>query len=513
MVLMRKVMQIKMKKITKTILPIFILLVCISSYAYTWGEDYWNINLESNIDFNFGENYSNDRLLDLEYIRGFNNKPLLLLDLSFFKDNWHFLTEGTILSLRPPVVIDLDSFFTPMIKLGYLEYDNEFILFSIGRRKQSIGISDYNLFVNRDMPFYDGLNFSIGKEKGFKYDSLISVSNLNKIYRSETQPTIPATSIIGNSEKDLHTYQLNKYFLYHSISYIGKTWFLMIGESAILANPKSIGDLSIFNNIHNENSERANVGMEFQFGKIFKDKIFISSMFAIDDLPARSDHSDPTSLAETPSAVALGFGVKWHALKGELFKFPSSNQNKGIKENTNFGEMKGGLIVSLDYVATSRWFYIRSNTHKSSQYYFHGFQSFYNYFYNPQFNADHDHYSVPFGLKYGGDTQLLVLKGLYETTNYKISSAVEVALLGQDARERMNDFNYWGNANLSTDSSDNNYSKNWITSGNIKPLIIINADFEKGITSNITAYVGSSLSFGPENPTLFNFNLGTTIQF
>ncbi len=493
-----------------------VLILFISGYLFAWGGEYWSINLQSSLDFNFGKKYPNERLYDFEYIDGFNNRPLIELDISFFKGPWTFVSEATILSLRPPIALDINSMFSPMIKLGFIEYDDEFLYASLGRRKQSIGISDFNLFVNKDMPFYDGLNLSIGKEKGFKYDALISVSNLSRLNNPDDHwPSSPFKTDDGDSTKhdNYNLGQHNKYFLFHSFSYVADTWFLMVGESAVFGNPKSIGDLNIFTNIHNENSERANVGMEFQFAKIFNSKAMLYGMFGIDDLPALPQHADPVSLAKTPSALAFGLGTKFHAIKGDVFVFPSNDPDKGIRKNSDFGDMRGGLVLSIDYAATSRWFYIRSEQHHSANHYFAGLQSFYNYFINPEFVSDRDHFSVPFGPKYGGDAQVISVKANYEETRFKINGVFELALIGMEGRSRFTDYDYWGEADISAEEDSLYYSKLWITSGNIKPLINFKIEGEVGIVDWLSGHGGFSFTYAEFLPFKYNINLGLTAKF
>lgn len=502
------------KKKISVILVILLFCVFISNIQ-AWQGSNWSISLESNLDFNFGTKAQNERLYDIEYIEGFYNKPLLQVDLSLFSNNWKFLTEGVILSLRPPIILDLHSFFSPMVKLGYLEYDDDFIYFSIGRRKQSIGISDFNLFVNKDMPFYDGINISIGKEKGFRFDSLISVANLSKIHSNPSGHWFTSPFEENNNPMEPFEGQHNKFFMYHALSYVGKSWYLMVGESAILGNPKSIGDLNIFANIHNENSERANVGLEVQFAKTFDSKFMFYGMVGIDDLPTQADHATAGALVDTPSAVALGGGISWKVNKDSPFKYPSHDPNKEIRQNNNFSldSSDGGLTLSLDYVATSRWFYQRSNEHDSSKEFFNGIQSFYNYFFNPQWKADRDHFSVPFGPKYGGDAQIISLKATNETQKYKLSGIFEIALLGIDARERLIDVNYWGGAEIVTDETKPNYSKKWITSGDIKPLFTADLNFEYGLHDWLTAYTGGRISFSSFTPFKYVVNIGATVSF
>jgi hypothetical protein len=502
---------------TKIITFILLLLIIPITFSFAWEGEYWKASLESNLDFNFASKADNIRLYDVEYIDGFDNKPLLQLSLKLYNGPWAFLTEGAILSLRKPLIIDVDSFFSPMVKLAYLEFDNDFFYFSIGRRKQSIGISDYNLFVNREMPFYDGLNISVGKDTGFRFDSLLSVSNLSKIYpialNHNYSSPFPHPDDVPLF-KDPYEGQHNKFFMYHAISYVGKTWFAMIGESAILANPKSIGDLNIFANIHNENSERANVGIEFQFAKIIKEMFLLSGLLAIDDLPIMASHSTPSMLADTPSAVGFGLGFKYKIIGGEVFQFPSFDSDKGIRKNTDFGLKDGGLSISLDYVATSRWFYQRSNIHDSSKEYFEGIQSFYNYFFNPQWITDRDHFSVPFGPKYGGDAQIISIKVSNETKKYKINGLFEIILLGIEARNRLTNDNYWGNADISyTDESDQNFSTKWITSGDIMPLFILGGSYEHGIYNWLSAYGEFKLKISNFDTLKYNLGFGATVSF
>ena len=500
---------------------ILLILMVAPVSIFSFGGDVYEVSIQSNIDLNIinPELDRSARMYDSEYIEGFNNRPLLDLGLSLFQGPWKFQTEISILSLRPPLLLDASSLFSPMVKRAYLEYDTPFFYASIGRRKQSIGISDHNLFVNRDMPFHDGLNISVGNATGFRFDSLISVANTSRI--SEYDYTSPFVwvwdsadekMILGNDE-DPFNGQYYKYFMYHALSYVGKTWYAMIGESAILGNPKTPADFSIFTNIHNENSERANVAIEIQIAKTFEEKVLVYLMGAVDDLPMLASHMTPSMLAKTPSAVGIGGGIGWHAIEGDRFTFPSFDPDAGMRKNTRFGEMEGGLIISLDYSGLSRWMYVRTNQHHSASTFFPGYQSFYNYFFNPWFVSEPDHFSVPYGVKYGGDSQLLVLKGTYETERTKIVGTVELALLGQDAQSRYGDIDYWGNANLSTsDPEDSNYSKKWISSGNIQPLLVMDIAIERGITEWLTAYAGISFLTASFTDDKLILNLGMTAQ-
>lgn len=492
---------------SQLLVMVFMLLIPVSIFSF--GGDSWEISAQSSLDFNLfiPDIDRTERMYDSEYLAGFNNRPLVDLGLSLFHGPWTFQTEIAILSLRPPIVLDTRSLFSPMVKRAYLEYDTPFMYMSIGRRKQSIGISDHNMFVNRNMPFYDGINISVGKETGFRFDSLISASNTTRI--SDYDYTSPFDDV----STDPRNGQYSKYFMYHALSYTGETWYAMIGEAAILGNPKTPADVSIFTNIHNENSERANVAIEFQAAKTFKDDFLIYIMGAVDDLPMLASHSSSTMLAKTPNAVGLGGGIRWHAIKGEDFAYPSFNADTGIRKNTQFGAMSGGLIVSLDYTALSRWMYVRTDKHHSATTFFPGYQSFYNYFFNPWFVSEPDHFALPYGSKYGGDSQLIVLKSTHETEKTKIMGTVELALLGKDAQARYRDTDYWGNADLDdSDPAAENYSSKWITSGNIQPLLVVDLTVERGITSWLTAYAGASVLTASFIDDLFVLNLGVTAQ-
>lgn len=484
----------------------FMLLAMFSLSAFSG--DGWDLNLQSSLDFNvFRSIDRTERLYDSEYRAGFENNPLLQIDLNLYHGPWTFLSEGSIFSLRPPVALDTLSLFSPLVKLAFLEYDGDFIFFSAGRRKQSIGVSDHSQFVNRDMPFLDGVNVSVGKGRGFRFDSLISVSNTSRI--DEYSYTTP----FDTTYEDAHGGQYDKYFIYHAFSYVGDSWYVMIGEPAVLGNPKTPADFSIFTNIHNENSERANVGIEFQVAKMFGNTLLTHMTGAIDDLPMLASHSSPIMLAKTPNAVSIGGGIRWHAIQGKQFAYPSFDSDRGIRKNTRFGEMSGGLILSLEYIGTSRWMYVRTSHHHSAATFFPGYQSFYNYFFNPWFESEPDHYALSYGSKYGGDAQLIVLRGTYESKNLKLNGVLELALLGQDAQARFKDTNQWGAATLSTDPNDANYSRNWISSGNIKPLLIVDLSVERGMTDWLTVYGGASLSVSSFLVNNVRGSLGATVQF
>lgn len=487
------------------ICAIFLFIISIPNLFAFSGEG-WEINLETNLDFNFTTDTDKPiRMYDYEYIEGFNNRPLIQVDLALFHGPWYFITEGSILSIRPGILVNTTYLFRQMVKLAYLEYDNEFVYFSAGRRKQQMGVSRYGLFVNRDMPFYDGINLSVGKNTGFKFDSLVSTSNLSQLDGNSSPDFINEDY---TSDTDLFYSQYSKYFLYHALSYTAETWHLMIGESAVLANPKSLGDLSVFPNLHNENSDRANVGLEIQFAKIMRNDLLLYLMVAIDDLPAEEGHTTHDMLSRTPNGMAIGAGLKWHIINGESFEYPTHNSSRGIRKNTQFGNMEGGLTISLDYAATSRWMYVRTVRHESSQLFFAGFQSFYNYFLYPYHATPTDHFSVPFGLKYGGDSQLIVLQSSYETKNLKLTGIIELLLQGQEGREeRTFNNNYWGSADLSEDSHT------WITSGNIEPKLTVQLTMEKDINSWLTAYAGVTGIYATYLPFEAIINFGVTSRF
>lgn len=487
---------------------IILLLILTMPSGFSFSGDNWKLGIESNIGLSFNDTVDfSSRLFDLEYIQGFNNRPLFQINLELHEGLWTFYTEGSIVSLRPSLLLDLNSLFTPMVKLAFLEYDSPFFYMSVGRRKQSMGVSRSNLFVNRDMPFHDGINLSIGNERGFRFDSLVSTSNLSRLDYEHSTP-------FDLENPDPFTGQYSKYFIYHALSYVGETWYVMLGESAILANPKSLGDLSIFPNIHNENSDRANVGLELQLAKSFQQEILLYGMVAIDDLPALPEHSTPGMLARTPSAMAIGTGVSWNAIAGDTFNYPSYKSDKGIRKNTNFGEMQGGLILGLDYIGASRWMYIRTAQHHSSETFFNGFQSFYNYFLNPQWVANLDHFSVPYGFMYGGDSQLISFYATYESKKCKLFGSIELLLQGEDARRRAIDENYWGSEDLSAYETDPSYLQdNWLSSGNIEATGIVNIGYEHGLTSWMTGYSQLRLTIPPYQTAECIFGFGVSVQF
>jgi hypothetical protein len=157
--------------------------------------------------------------------------------------------------------------------------------------------------------------------------------------------------------------------------------------------------------------------------------------------------------------------------------------------------------------------YVRTNQHHSATTFFPGYQSFYNYFFNPWFVSEPDHFALPYGAKYGGDSQLIVLKSTYETEKTKIMGTVELALLGKDAQERYKDTDYWGNADLDHENPNlDNYSTKWITSGDIQPLLVVDLTVERGITSWLTVYAGASVLTASFIDDRFVLNLGVTAQ-
>ncbi|GHU21524.1 hypothetical protein FACS1894164_02080 [Spirochaetia bacterium] len=485
------------------IYAVFIMLISANSYGI--GNDIFDIGINANADFNFNNIEHSGTLSDLEFIDGFNNRPLLDISLALHGGRWNFYTEATILSLRAPIILDFNSLFTNMVRRAYLEYTGDFLYFSVGRRKQSIGAAGYNLFVNRDMPFYDGINISIGKEIGFRFDSLVSWANLTRYIPNE---------IKGDSGWEHSGVLHSKYFMYHDLAYVGPTWFLMIGEASSIANPASLSDFNVFGSAHNEHSSRVNVALEIQGAKIFFDKLMIYGELGIDDVPtpASSTGTDAAGKVDHPDAIAFGLGVRYHLLEGETFEYPSFDPDKGIRKNINFGLTDTGLVLGFDYIVATRWMYKKSSSHTAYGD-FRGQLGFYNYFYTPNLFAGEDWYAVPYGLKYGGDSQLIALSAHYTSQKLTIDGAFNVVLQGWEGRETAANLDYMGEAELSDDPDSPLYSINWFSSGNIKPQFQIQAQAEYGFFNWLSAYAGFKFQFSSFNPFVFNINIGGSVRF
>ena len=108
---------------------------------------------------------------------------------------------------------------------------------------------------------------------------------------------------------------------------------------------------------------------------------------------------------------------------------------------------------------------------------------------------------------------MIVLKGSFEATKTKFNGSVEWALLGKDAQTRYQNINYWGESDLSVEPEDENFSRNWISSGDIQHIVIVDLSIERGLTSWLSAYAGTSLFVSTFLPTKFRVNLGATVQF
>jgi hypothetical protein len=305
----------------KRLLTLLVLVSGVSLFALeTEAPVLQRLGLELNTGFNIN-NAPEGKLSDYEFLGGFNNRALINLDLALSRGPWNFLGEATILSLRPALLVDVDTIFSPMLKLGFLEYDDGFVFLGAGRRKQSMGVSDINLFVNRDMPFFDGLNLSVGRQEGFRFDSLISAANLTR-YDYGT-----------NKDAAENYIPYSKYFLYHALSYTGQTWFLMIGEAAAIATPGGFSEFNIFANAHNEHSERVNVGLEIQFAKTLnRGRILLYAMGAVDDLPSGQNDSTLADRQSYPDALAAGLGARWHVFDGVPFGLSLGQPGQGYAE-------------------------------------------------------------------------------------------------------------------------------------------------------------------------------------
>jgi hypothetical protein len=484
-------------------------VVLLALAVYAMGDDTFTFGIEAHGDFNFNNADAPDRLADLEFIRGFDNRPLLDLDVGLRYGGFNFLAQLSFLSLRPAILVDMNSVFTNMVKLSYLEYDNGFVYLSAGRRKQSMGATGSNLFVNADMPFYDGVNVSMGKERGLRFDSLFSWASLTRYSTDEN------TGLYNWTTSNYHS----NYFEYHAFSWTGETFFVMLAEAAVIADPDSLSDFGPFAIFHNEHARKLNVGLDVQFAKtLASNRILLYGTVGVDDLPtpASSAGTDAEGKIRQTDAAAFALGAKWKVFDGTPFAYPSVDRDRGIRRNPDVGRWdKGGLTVSVDYTAASRWMYKKSQGWLSpgGDNFFLGQMSFHNYFYMPALAADEDWFAVPYGFVYGGDSQLIALKADWQTERWKVSGSLQILLQGWEARETAANLDNMGGATISADPDSPRYSIDWLSSGDIQPKIMFRIGAEYGILPWLTAYGGVYLEFSSYDPFYFNFSIGASMRF
>jgi hypothetical protein len=362
--------------------------------------------------------------------------------------------------------------------------------------------------VNAGMPFYDGVNLSVGKETGLRFDSLFSWASLTRY----------STNAAGNYDFEAGAFYHSNYFEYHALSWTGQTFFVMLAEAAVISEPNSLSDFGPFAIFHNEHAGKLNVGLEVQFAMtLFAGRLLLYGTVGIDDLPtpASSTGTDAAGKVRQTDAGAFALGATWKVFDGTAFAYPSYDPGKGIRRNTDFGYRdQGGLTLGLDYTAASRWMYKKSQDWISSnENRFYGQMSFYNYFYMPTLVAEEDWYAVPYGFIYGGDSQLIALTAEWQSLRWKVSGAFQILLQGWEARESAVNLDNMGGARISAGPDSPVYSMNWLSSGDILPKFMFRITAEYGVLPWLTVYGAAALEFSSYDPFYFNVNLGATLRF
>ncbi|MDR1894315.1 MAG: hypothetical protein LBQ61_06440 [Spirochaetales bacterium] len=138
----------------------------------------------------------------------------------------------------------------------------------------------------------------------------------------------------------------------------------------------------------------------------------------------------------------------------------------------------------------------------------------------PEFIGDQQRFSAPYGLRYGGDSHLIALKGEYETERLKINGLFELLLQGYEGRAHFTgqestrkNGEYYGAAEISVNPGDPNFVNKWLLSEDVKPVFMMSLGAEWGILPWVTAYAGMSLQVCSFLPLSYNFGAGATFQF
>jgi len=278
-------------------------------------------------------------------------------------------------------------------RLGYFERKDENSLFSIGRRKLSLGSSTYSFVLSNYLPYFD----HIWIELNARAKSGVYSYNFFAISSDRTIAGGPKT-LLG-----------------HRFGYMNDNLRLTFGEENLVYGVyPDLQDLGPFLIYHHTYQERSNVTATLA-AEVKLGKSVVYGEFTLDDFRLATE-----SIDSNPTAFGWVVGISWKILEGTPYsgmKFAESEneiRDRGLIQS-------GGLEVRVEHYHATTYLYNRGT-------------SIGKFTYQYRFNVLHlDSWPVItgfFGFPYGPDSTLSLLGLLYESQNISLSVKAEVLRTG-----------------------------------------------------------------------------------
>ncbi|WP_334103028.1 hypothetical protein [Mesotoga prima] len=291
---------------------------------------------------------------------------------------------------------------TDLPRVGFAEFENDFLRISAGKRKLHFGPATYNFVLSETVPYFEHLWLDLGEEvlSGKYFYSFFVISSDRSIFDS------PRT-LIG-----------------HSIGFEGSLARIGIVETNLISNTfPDLRDMSPFMVFHNNYAKNSNVNA----GLFVESKIGSLDLYGMlyaDDILIPGDRT------ENPTSLGWYLGGEAALIDGESYFGPVLWDGQfGLREKTLFRE-SGGLKLKYEHYHSTPYLYNR------------GFEE--GKYINPiRFNADDIEggaYLVIngfYGFPYGPDISLDLLALSYETR--KIFTELRIEYIRQGSY-RIEDF-------------------------------------------------------------------------
>ena len=220
-------------------------------------------------------------------------------------------------------------------RIGYLEYKNDEIFVSVGRRKLKWGTATYDMAISSYSPYYDHLWFNTDghTEYGELWYSYLALSSDRTVY---------------NAPKTL---------LAHKVGLKNDLFGISIGEQnlvyGVYPDLQDLGPLILF---HHTYQSHSNVMLVVSVDSLMREKTRIYGEFVMDDFRLKTESPD-----SKPNAMGWYVGVESKIVNGKLswteFKF--LDEDYTLKED-GFS-FEDGLRIRYEHYQATTYLYNRND--------------------------------------------------------------------------------------------------------------------------------------------------------
>jgi hypothetical protein len=313
---------------------------------------------------------------------------------------------------------------------GYIAFDNDFIEFSVGRRRWALGPGDYSLSVGRDTPYFDGLWFGIHpkitEDITFSYyflgaaDDQAAIELLydwnEKAYNDDPASAPEFVYLQQLSEK-------TRWFFAHKIGISTPTFRIGLTESMVIDGKPITAWLSnpfmIWHNTYMPDG--GNVAMTLDVEKLIGSHVRVYGQFTLDDWQLGWE-----GYASAPNALGIYAGVDWQVFDSEeIFSGPRADPYAKVMADKSF-RFKRGLILSLQAAYASRYLYNRHSKEPLGKFAF---------FNTLQSGGGGDFFLMEnyLGFAYGPDTALAEVSAQWQSERWYVDGRIGLLFQGADS--------------------------------------------------------------------------------